>query len=231
MATQPDTAPRHSAGEIPPSAPPAAAVPRATIPGHRPRFVYLYHPDHWRCVGGEILPRLIRVSAIPGAGGNGPDDVLYPSGAIAAKMRQGWRQVPDDIEFECSGQKRSISSGQNHSTYIDWYDSTDGGIWAEAWRRPRMVAGRLNWRTDEEGRLNLLRAIAKLLPEPSDMDVEAALQEPLTAAGDLLSRADDPRAAAHLRTLLKQIPRKHIPPQYSKYAPEPARKSRPAKES
>ena len=228
MSTRKIDTPTEMAGEIRPSEPPSSALPQAQLPGSAPRFVLLYHPDLWECTGGEILPRFAIVRALPGIGGNGPGDTRYPSGAVAAMAREGWREVPDNLEHVSFGETRRPS--KSRPSYADWYESKEGGIWSESWVRPRILGGRLMTRVDRDGKRSLQRAVSKLLPEPTQEHIELALREPLSALRNLMDRAAESGASrTKLRAVAAQVPLAYHPPEIRPYlasTPDASEKSR-----
>lgn len=212
-------------GLVAPSRPPVSVSPTELLPGYRPYFVLLAHPAIWTVCGGLIVPDLARVEALPGVGGNGPSDNRYPAGAIASCERRGFRRIPDHIQFRAWGVLHTEET-HPHGTYRDWYESDDPhgrGIWAEAWMRPRVLAGTVRWRIDDEGHLAFLRAVISWLldgREPADDQVDIALLRPLETARDYASRASNPQILMRLHQLLRQIPRNHIPPDIVGYYPD-----------
>ena len=161
---------RPAAGFIAPQAPPAGVGPGQILPGHRPLFVLLARIDRLEVSGGMILPDLGRCDAIPGVGGNTSADTRDPSGWVARMEREGWRRLPDDLEFECWGAKRTLATSTG-CTYRDWYASDRvGGIWAEAWMRPRVLGGALRWSVDDAGKRSLQAAALAWMLHGAELD-------------------------------------------------------------
>jgi len=218
----PSSTPARAPAYIAPSPPPATSGNGQIITGYRPYFVLVVHPHRYEPTGGLLLPVLSRIDAAPGVAGNDGSDRAYPSGALSGMTRQGYVLVPDDLEYMCWGSPRSTSTSASGCTYRDWYaSSAQAGIFAEAWSRPRLLAGRTKWYHDIDGKRSYQAAVLQWLRrgEPIEEDViEAALAAPIEIARGYTSAAlANPTAMLRLREILAQLPTDRIPSDLRRY--------------
>lgn len=227
MATKGSTAedrPRPAgaaAGLIAPSAPPQGHGASQAIQGYRPPFVLLARLDRLEPSGGLILPDLARVEAVPGRFGNASSDTIDPAGAVANLERLKYRRIPDDLDFVCWGAPRAgAASG---STYRDYYTSDRiGGVWAEAWIRPKIVGGVTRWQLDMDGKRAFQAAVLKWMLHGAELDrdlAEAACAPAIEVARAYLNAASNPVTRARLADLVSQLPREFTPPDLAEFAP------------
>lgn len=212
------------AGFIQPAPPPMGVGASALIQGYRPPFVLLARLDRLEVSGGLILPDLARVEAVPGRAGNTGADTHDPAGAVSGLERIGFRRVPDTLDFTCWGQPRSAAvSG---STYRDYYRSDrSGGVWCEAWIRPRAIGGSTRWTVDMDGKRNFQKAVLAWLLNGAELDedlAEAACRPAIETCRDYAQRASNPAILARLTDLMAQIPAKFIPADLAAYQPKAA---------
>ena len=204
--------------------PPASVSLQKPIRGYAPPFVLMAKADCLEITGGEVLPSIARIEAVPGRGGNGPGDSSDPSGACASMERQGFRRIPDDLAFECWGETQT-NAKPSACAYRDWYESDRvGGIWSETWSRPRVVLGATRWAHDPDGKRNFQRAVLRWLTGADTVDPEivAEVSRPaLDVAMQYLSQAQrHPQSRLHLVELVAQIPRSVLPEDLLPYAPD-----------
>lgn len=198
-----------------PARPPISQTSTAMLRGWRPCFVYMARLDRLECSGGLVLPDLARVDAVAGRGGNTGADIVDPAGWCASMERQGYRRVPDDLDFSCWGASRAgCASG---CTYRDWY-ATDrvAGLWSEAWQRPKILGQITRWTIDHEGARSFQGAVLTWLLHGSSLDndlIETACAPVIEIARAYLSRATTHAdIALRLRAVVAQLPPDRIPP-------------------
>ena len=205
-----------------PSRPPTAQQRAGGLKGWRPGFVYLARLDRLECSGGLVLPDLARVDAVAGRGGNTAADVVDPAGWCATMERQGYRRVPDDLDFEVFGATRAgCASG---CTYRDWYETDRvAGMWSEAWSRPKLLGALTRWTIDLDGKRAFQSAVLRWMLGPTgelDPDlIEAACAPVIEIARGYLGNTS-PVAAGRLRHVVAQLPPDRIPPDLAQYAPK-----------
>lgn len=221
MATRAGTHHQASPGLGPQRPPTAQQAPGSSLRGWRPSFVFLARLDRLECSGGLVLPDLARVEAVPGRGGNTSADTVDPSGWVANMERQGYRRVPDDLDFEVWGASRSgCSSG---CTYRDWYETDRvAGMWSEAWVRPKVLGAVTRWPIDMAGKRSFQSAVLDWLTAGAALDpdlIEAACAPVIEIARSYLG-STSPVTIGRLRHVVAQIPPENIPSDLAQYAPK-----------
>lgn len=204
-----------------PSRPPTSQQRVGVLRGWRPAFVYLARIDRLECSGGLVLPDLARVDAVAGRGGNTSADIVDPAGWCASMERQGYRRVPDDLDFETWGANRAgCASG---CTYRDWYETDRvAGLWSEAWTRPKILGAVTRWPVDLDGKRAFQSAVLKWLLNGSELDpdlVEAACAPVIEIARSYLGNTN-PITLGRLSAAVAQLPREHIPSDLAPFAPK-----------
>ena len=113
--------------------------------GASPNFLYLYHPNRWQVMGGEVLPVLYELRRSPGVENVSPKGGGDMSPAIGAKVRDGWVVIPHDV----------IPGG-----YVRVFDGFQGPIHLSKWETPRQVGRRAyKPKIDVEGHREFLRGL------------------------------------------------------------------------
>jgi len=204
-----------------PARPPTSQRPTGVLQGWRPGFVLLARLDRLEVSGGLVLPDLARADAVAGRGGNTSADTVDPAGWVASLERQGYRRVPDDLDFECWGARRAgCASG---CTYRDWYETDRvAGRWSEAWTRPKVLGATIKWPVDWDGKRAFQAQVLKWLLNGSELDndlVEAACAPAIEIARAYLGNVGNHEAARRLKHLVAQLPPEHIPSDLAPYAP------------
>lgn len=224
MATRP--APAGPVRQAPPpgmmpARPPTSQRPASVLRGWRPSFVFLARIDRLECSGGMVLPDLARVDAVAGRGGNTSADIVDPAGWCASMERQGYRRVPDDIDFECWGAPRAgCASG---CTYRDWYETDRvAGLWSEAWSRPKILGAVTRWAIDIDGKRAFQSAVLRWMLNGAELDndlVEAACAPVIEIARGYLGNTN-PVTLGRLKHAVAQLPPDRIPSDLAPYAPK-----------
>lgn len=185
--------------------------------------MFLARIDRLECLGGQVLPDLARVEAIAGRGGNTSADVIDPAGWCASMERQGYRRVPDDLDFVCWGQSRAgCASG---CTYRDWYETDRvSGLWAEAWTRPKVLGATTRWPIDHDGKRAFQAQVLKWMLNGGELDndlIDAACAPVVEIARSYLGNSN-PNAQGRLKLVVAQLPPDHVPSDLAQFAPKAA---------
>lgn len=218
-AGQTHQAPYQPPAGMVPARPPTSQQRLGVLRGWRPSFVFLARIDRLECSGGQVLPDLARVEAVAGRGGNTSADTVDPAGWVASMERQGYRRVPDDLDFVCWGTSRAGSA--SGCTYRDWYETDRvAGLWSEAWSRPKVLGAFTRWVIDEDGRRAFQAQVLRWMLNGNDLDsdlIEAACAPVIEIARSYLGNVN-PTAQAKLKTVVAQLPSAHIPSDLAPYA-------------
>ncbi len=141
-------------------------------PGARPLILarargpwtWMVHPAMMECVGGYVVPRLVKATHEPGAYGNGPQG---GRGHVLHLSNEGWTEVPPTVPAVAFGIDRT-QEPDILATYLnDWHGVTDKGrpvvYVADAWERPTSVGGVTVWNRDHAGFVAWRRELIELL--------------------------------------------------------------------
>lgn len=204
---------------IGPARPPTSQQRTGVLRGWRPAFVFLARIDRLEVSGGLVLPDLARVDAVAGRGGNTSADVIDPAGWCASMERQGYRRVPDDLDFETWGERRAgCVSG---CTYRDWYETDRvAGLWSEAWSRPKILGAVTRWQVDLDGKRAFQSAVLSWMLQGGKLDpdlVEAACAPVIEIARGYLGNTS-PVTVGRLRHTVAQLPPDRIPSDLAPFA-------------
>lgn len=206
-----------------PARPPTSQQRVGVLRGWRPSFVFLARIDRLECSGGLVLPDLARVDAVAGRGGNTSADTVDPAGWVASMERQGYRRVPDDLDFEVWGASRAgCASG---CTYRDWYETDRvAGLWSEAWSRPKVLGAATRWPIDIAGKRAFQAQVLKWMLNGGELDsdlIEAACAPVIEIARAYLGN-ENPNAVVRLKAVVAQLPPDHVPSDLAPFAPKDA---------
>ena len=221
MATRAQSAPQ-------PAASPAASVPslagglsgpslgsRPLVlrPGRGP-FTWMVSPAKLGCHHGQIVPLLATAWHAPGLSGNRRGDL--GRGYQSQLEMEGYIPIPhnwgaDSLAFGVS------RTGAADSTYLQrWSGVTIYGApavqWTHAWKQPQQLGHRVDWITDDAGRIAFMRrALIELANdgrELSDLQIRIAV-EPLQRRIVSESIHDSGHARKVVRQCALHLPREH----------------------
>lgn len=183
-------------------------------------WTWMVSADRLTCRRGRIVPDLIKHQWTAG-GLNPPTTWAHGNraqGSVAASMASSMaievpRRMPGVTAF---GQSRD---GADYC-YMDLYRN-GGMVYAcEAWERPRRLGSRVIWDRDEEGFLAFLERLLPLIApdglEPIQIEIATA---PIIRQARLALIKDGPSVERHVRQVVAQLPREHIPADLLQYAP------------
>jgi len=191
--------------------------------GYRASFVFLSRLDRLECSGGLVLPDLARCDAVAGRGGNTSADTVDPAGWCASMERQGYRRVPDNLDFVCWGESRAAALAVSGCTYRDWYPTDRvAGLWSEAWARPKMLGAITRWPIDYDGKRAFQAEVLKWMLNGAELDGDliAAACAPVIEIARAYIGSTNPATLGRLKLVVAQLPPDHVPPDLAPYAPK-----------
>lgn len=169
---------RSSKGAKP--APPPQAVGQGLKIDASCNFVFMGHPQRVDVFqtdkGPEVLHLLNKFEFQPGINGVVPVKNRQdgdPSYALAAKAQTGWLQIPTNVPV--------VAFGESDTGYVQRFENIHGyDVHLEAWVRPYVVGGSVEFERDGEGYIEFLRYIRDNIMPPIDENVKKGLKSKLT---------------------------------------------------
>lgn len=168
--------------------------PRALIlPRARGPWTWMVHPAQMECVGGKIVPRLLKATHEPGAFGNPPGGGgAAGSGHILHLTQQHWIEVPVQVPAIAWGKDRGQQEDILSAYLDDWHGVTDKGrpvvYVTDAWERPKSIGGTTIWQRDQQGFIEWRESLIKSMNLGLGDD-GALSDEQITLAVDFLLSA------------------------------------------